>query len=155
MRRLPKILKATRPAAYTSEVGESFRPVMSPGLIKIMYGISWAYVIVDTASATYNVKDKGQEVMKYTCLDKAIWHTLASMVLPAFTIHTVVKFTGKLFKGIFGQKSKLAVWLPVFFGLGSIPFIIHPLDDLTDYLMNNTLRKSVYGDKLPKEATLH
>jgi len=147
------MLKIARPMAYASEVGESFRPIVSRNVVRFLYGISWAYVIVDTGVSTYEVKRFGQEAMQYTCLDKAIWHTFASMLLPAFTIHTIVHQSGNLFKKIFGKTSKLGVWLPVALGLCSIPFIIHPLDHLTDYVMDNTLREYVYKGKIPSVAS--
>lgn len=32
-------------------------------------------------------------------------------------------------------------WTPTFVGLGSIPFIVKPIDHLVDVLMDNTYRK--------------
>ena len=80
MRTIPKIMEISRPMAYASELGESFRSVVSPKFVRFMYGISWAYVTVDTVVKTYEVKDHGIEKMAYTFGDTALWHSLASMV---------------------------------------------------------------------------
>lgn len=88
--------------------------------------------------------------MAYTAADLAIWHTVASMALPAFTIHTIVHQSQK-----FIQKTramdKLKRFGPVGLGLACIPFIIHPIDHLTDWAMDNTLRK-LYSDKIKKHS---
>ena len=84
--------------------------------------------------------------MLYTCGDTALWHSIASMGLPAFTIHSIVKYSTLALKNT-QLDPKIKVAIPVVLGLGSIPFIIHPLDHITDYLMDNTIRK-LYHDKL-------
>ena len=33
-----------RYVAYTSDIGEAFRPVVPPWLVTAAYGVSWAYV---------------------------------------------------------------------------------------------------------------
>ena len=37
-------------------------------------------------------------------------------------------------------------YLPVAIGLSSIPFIVHPIDHFTDYLLDNTYRKILTKD---------
>jgi fission process protein 1 len=39
----------------------------------------------------------------------------------------------------------LKTWAPTFSGLGSIPFIVHPIDDFVDFVMDNTTRKWFEG----------
>jgi len=86
--------------------------------------------------------------MSLTFFDTFTWHILASMVLPAFTIHAIVENSKKLFLKANIQKTSIKKYGPTFIGLCSIPFIIHPLDHFSDYIMNNTIRK-IYCDKLP------
>lgn len=148
MRRLSTVMKQTRSMAYASELGESTRPVVNPMFVRFLYGISWGYVILDTTVKVYSVKDQGSEKMKFCALDTAIWHTFASMALPAFTIHAIVKYADKFIKKKVTPTSYLGRFGATVIGLASIPFIIHPLDHLTDFVMDNTLRK-VYADKLP------
>src|SRR6201996_9826960 len=41
------MLSAHRYVAYTSDIGESFRPIAHPILVRSAYGISWAYILGD------------------------------------------------------------------------------------------------------------
>ncbi|GME85835.1 unnamed protein product [[Candida] boidinii] len=55
--RLRTILLAShRYVAYTSDIGESFRNVVTPGFVKTCYGISWSYVTLDVAYSTWKAK---------------------------------------------------------------------------------------------------
>src|ERR1700742_3877271 len=47
------LLSAQRYVAYTSDIGESFRPVAHPWLIRSAYGISWAYLLGDVGHEGY------------------------------------------------------------------------------------------------------
>src|SRR5271156_2485753 len=47
------MLSAQRYVAYTSDIGESFRPVAHPWLVRSAYGISWAYLIGDVSHEGY------------------------------------------------------------------------------------------------------
>lgn len=49
------VLASTRYLAYTSDVGEAFRPVVHPKLVTASYGISWLYVLGDVAYEGYSV----------------------------------------------------------------------------------------------------
>jgi fission process protein 1 len=144
-----KNLQVLRPLAYASEVGESFRPITSSYIVKFLYAISWGYVFLDTGIRVHKVNDKSYEIISLTFFDSLTWHVLASMVLPAFTIHAIVENSKKLFKKSNIQNIPLKKYTPTVIGLCSIPFIIHPLDHFTDYLMNNTIRQ-FYCNKLPK-----
>ncbi|KAK9361387.1 mitochondrial 18 KDa protein-domain-containing protein [Lipomyces starkeyi] len=39
--RLQIVLAAQRYVAYTSDIGESFRPVVNPAVVSAVYGIGW------------------------------------------------------------------------------------------------------------------
>src|ERR1700761_9584260 len=47
------LLSAHRYVAYTSDIGESFRPIAHPWLIRSAYGISWAYLLGDVGHEGY------------------------------------------------------------------------------------------------------
>lgn len=71
------------------------------------------------------------------------WHTSASLVVPSITIHTFVNTVSKIpvFKTqIPGTKEKILKSVPSILGLGLIPFIIHPIDHGTDYVMDKFIR---------------
>lgn len=131
------LLSAQRYVAYTSDIGESFRPVAHPWLVRGAYGVSWAYLIGDVGHEGYKAylknrqtrypiepgvkiprrawdarseKDGGPPPMpepghvpaiddyRSVMVQRAIFQSLASMGLPAFTIHSIVKYSGKALK---------------------------------------------------------
>eukprot|EP01083_Nonionella_stella_P216714 778687_1 len=143
-----------RPMAYASEFGESVRPFVKRQVVNSLYGVSFLYVFADVSLACYSIRDKGREMRLYTALDQTIWHSMASIAMPALTIHQIVHYSKKYVAPrttrLFPKYGRFS---PIFFGLGAIPFIIHPLDHLADFIMNQTLRKYCYGDKI--EVYLH
>lgn len=133
-------MSAHRYVAYTSDIGESFRPIAHPWLIKGAYGISWAYLIGDVSHEGYKAYLRNQRIMhpgepgvvskratdareqvreehhttlggyqpghvpaiddyRSVMLQRAVFQSIASMGLPAFTIHSIVKYSGKALKG--------------------------------------------------------
>lgn len=138
------LLSAHRYVAYTSDIGESFRPVAHPWLIKGAYGVSWAYLAGDVSHEGYKAYLRNQRVMhpgepgvtskravdatdvgeskslgekagemnigykaghvpaiedyRSVMAQRAIFQTVASMGLPAFTIHSIVRYSGRALK---------------------------------------------------------
>lgn len=137
-------MSAHRYVAYTSDIGESFRPVAHPWLIRSAYGISWAYIIGDVSHEGYkaylrqekirhpeltvggpatratDASTAGKSVMRSVPLledwrtiavQRAIFQSLASMGLPAFTIHSIVRYSGRAMKNV--KNVKLRTWGPI------------------------------------------
>ena len=78
--------------------------------------------------------------------------------MPAITIHQIVHASQKYaVPKLSEMMPKYGRFAPIAFGLGSIPFIIHPLDHLADFIMNNTTRKYWYGDmiEVPEHDKAH
>lgn len=44
---------STRYLAYTSDVGEAFRPIVPPAIVTAAYGISWLYLGLDVGYEGY------------------------------------------------------------------------------------------------------
>ena len=125
--------------AYTSDIGESFRPVAHPWLIRGAYGISWAYLVGDVGHEGYKAYLRNQRVLhpgtpgvtamaatdarnqktplsgpghtgeepghvpaiedfRSVMVQRAIFQSVASMGLPAFTIHSIVRYSGRALK---------------------------------------------------------
>lgn len=171
------MLSAHRYVAYTSEIGESFRPVAHPTLIRSAYGISWAYIIGDVAHEGYKAYQRNKHVLAPPCDDyrkaaadtaasataagdttltstpvsqtqtagaeawsdtddvkdslipwttkripiredyktvmaeRAVFQVLASMALPAFTIHTIVRYAGRALRN--QRNTLIRTWGPV------------------------------------------
>ena len=86
------------------------------------------------------IVNKNDKYKNLYVIDLSIWHTGASLVFPAICINRFVHFTTNYLKKkrVFGNKV-----IPTFMALGLIPYIIHPIDELTDYLMDNSYRKYI------------
>ncbi len=136
------VMTTLRPTAYASEIGEALRRVTPLWFVNSMYGASILYVLVDTGVSTVSAyKNNPKQLVSnrkhatIVCADQIVWHSFASMVLPAVTIHTIVKYAGKLLRG-----TRYASVLPAAIGLASIPFIIHPLDNSVTLVMDKIVR---------------
>ena len=142
------LLSAQRYVAYTSDIGESFRPVAHPYLVRGAYGISWAYLIGDVSHEGYKAYERQQRILhpeltpgvpslratdaslggetirgkvpasedwRAIVVQRAIFQSLASMALPAFTIHSIVRYSGRAMKNV--KNARLRTWGPI--GVGS------------------------------------
>lgn len=150
------MLSAHRYVAYTSDIGESFRPVAHQNLVRAAYGISWAYILGDVSHEGYRAywnnqrvinpgleltpqqaKWSGQEQVvanpkepgtvcalddwRTVMVQRGIFQSIASMGLPAFTIHSVVRYSGQAMKKV--KNKTLRTWGPIGLGLAVVPFL--------------------------------
>jgi len=155
------LLSAQRYVAYTSDIGESFRPVAHPNLVRTAYGISWAYLVGDVAHEGYKAYCSNQKILhpylpreaaqeryndaksdiktvadesgvslmprKVTPLEdyrtvmvqRALFQGIASMGLPAFTIHSIVRYSGKALKN--AKNMRIRTYGPIGLGLAAVP----------------------------------
>jgi len=141
------LVSAHRYVAYTSDIGESFRPVAHPHLVSAAYGISWAYILGDVGHEGYKAYVRNQAVLhpkieapadtpaadtqitpaRVAPLDhwgtvmaqRAVFQSIASMGLPAFTIHSVVKYSGRAMKNV--KNVRIRTWGPIGLGLAIVP----------------------------------
>lgn len=126
---------------YANEVGESFRPIV-PKLVVPSYAVSFAYVCADTLDKT---KKEFKKTEAYgpaigTAVDTLLWQTLASVIVPGFTINRVVKASAYVIKRSAVASPPVVRWLPTAVGLGIIPLIIHPIDEAVDMVMDRSTR---------------
>lgn len=120
------LANSARYVAYSSDVGESLRPVMSPMLVNLTYGIAGAYILGDTAYSGYKKHCDGHssEVVAATCVHTAVFQIVASLALPAAIIHTAVHQTQHLLeKPRFAKNVTLVKYGPSGIGLAIIPFL--------------------------------
>ncbi|GAA6044411.1 hypothetical protein JCM8097_002749, partial [Rhodosporidiobolus ruineniae] len=125
----PVLISSSRYLAYSSDVGESFRPVVAPRAVTAAYGISWAYVGGDVAYEGYKASLKAKEyapeamasVVGLTVAKRAIFQATASMLLPSLTIHSIVKYSALAIKKQGIKSARVRQWLPSALGLGFIP----------------------------------
>ncbi|KAJ5128620.1 hypothetical protein N7448_002336 [Penicillium atrosanguineum] len=196
------LLSAHRYVAYTSDIGESFRPVAHPWLVRSAYGISWAYLIGDVSHegykaylrnrralvppgetykdaselpqdqiirgmATGNIAgplgesvsgEKEKELTPWSTTEislaedyrmvmakRALFQGIASMGLPAFTIHSLVRYSGTMVKG--AKSTLVRTWLPIGLGLAVVPSLPYlfdkPVEEAVDWAFGTALR--IYG----------
>jgi hypothetical protein len=84
---------------------------------------------------------------EYTCLiySFCIHLALASVMIPGATINMIVK-ASRLAASSAKLPVTAAAWGPTGVGLASIPFIIRPIDNAVDYLLDNTTRHWLVPD---------
>ncbi|KAG2382735.1 hypothetical protein C9374_005315 [Naegleria lovaniensis] len=133
------ITAGARYLAYTSDVGEAFRPIVHPLIVKGAYAISWAYVLGDVGLQTYNEKQKNSptSIILRTCTKTALFQSTASMLLPAVTIHQTVHWTAKLMLK-FGAKSRV---IPTAAGLAMLPLLPFMFDHPVEYVVDKLYDK--------------
>ncbi|KAF3767641.1 hypothetical protein M406DRAFT_97960 [Cryphonectria parasitica EP155] len=169
------LLSAHRYVAYTSDIGESFRPIAHPWLVRGAYGVSWAYILGDVSYEGYKAYLHNQRVLnpqlqlsdhqrKLTGLEpvaevptnvqpgtvsplenwktvmaqRAIFQSVASMGLPAFTIHSVVRYSGRALKD--AKNKTIRTWGPIGLGLAVVPFLPtlfdEPVESATEWIFH-------------------
>ncbi|KAF8974658.1 mitochondrial 18 KDa protein-domain-containing protein [Flammula alnicola] len=148
--RLRTALRAsTRYVAYTSDVGEAFRPVVPPWVVTAAYGISWLYLSGDVAYESYKTYHRGPSPVEaanfseptrigIAAVQRAAFQSIASMALPALTIHTAVAQSRKAFRHVTNPKIK--TWGPTVTGLAIVPILPylydHPVERATDHVFD-------------------
>lgn len=157
-----------RYVAYTSDIGESFRLAVPPWLVKACYGISWTYVLGDVSYEAWKTKmrQEGRYIpglrpwdtapapnpeailiakehgldWKEAGLKRGLFQSIASMGLPAFTIHSSVKYASN-----YAEKNiknvKLKTWGPVGVGLAIVPVLPYLFDKPVEYLLDAVFEK--------------
>lgn len=133
------IARAARYLAFTSDVGEAFRPVVKPLIVRASYGVSWLYCLGDVA---YETHKRSQEGMKGVDLvrfgtERATFQAVASMAIPAFMIHSQVKIVQRI-TNRFGVAQR---WGPSVAGLALIPFLPVLLDRPAELAIEWTFHK--------------
>lgn len=122
--------QGVRYMAYTSDLGESFRPVLKPWQVNLTYGVAAGYCLADSAYAGYCVSEAGEprSVVIAACAQRGVFQFVASLALPAVIIHTVVHQAQPLFRRpAFADMPRVAKYGPSGIGLAIIPFL--PLMD--------------------------
>ncbi|KAH3673641.1 hypothetical protein WICMUC_003544 [Wickerhamomyces mucosus] len=172
-RRLRTILQAShRYVAYTSDIGESFRPAVPSQIVSLAYGISWAYILGDVSYEAWKAKlrQEGRYVVglkpwnaappvnpeakaaaieadlpdwKLIATERALFQSIASMGLPAFTIHSTVKYATQFAnKNI--KNATLRLWGPIALGLSVVPILPTLFDKPVEHALGYVF-KEIHG----------
>lgn len=141
---------------YANEIGESFR-YQYPKYVVPSYIIAFGYCLADAMSTGHHTyyhrhrhnncnsgKEENEQLrIRRTIvgtLDTLLWQSLASVMIPGYVIHTIVKGTKYSIPKHVRVPIFISTWLPTIIGLGAIPFIVHPIDHSVDYVLDNTVR---------------
>ncbi|KAK3051194.1 hypothetical protein LTR09_007590 [Extremus antarcticus] len=159
------MLAAQRYIAYTSDIGESFRPVAHPNWVRGAYGISWLYLGGDVAHEGWKAYLRNQEILhpvvdasvkdpelrpaatgvvpaiddyRARMAERAVFQGVASMGLPAFTIHSIVRYSGRAMKNM--KNVRVRTWGPIGLGLAAVPalpFLFDkPVEQVTEWVFH-------------------
>lgn len=60
------IIASSRYVAYSSDIGEAFRPLTKPGFVRGAYAVSWTYILGDVAYAGYKASQQYQALASTT-----------------------------------------------------------------------------------------
>ena len=177
------MLSAHRYVAYTSDIGESFRPVAHPNIVRAAYGISWLYILGDVSHEGYRAYWHNQRILnpsleltphqekvtglpsvasnpkseagvvspledyRTVMVQRGIFQSLASMGLPAFTIHSAVRYSGQALKK--AKNKTVRTWGPIGIGLAIVPFLPtlfdEPVENAVEWLFHKGFE--AYGGK--------
>ncbi|KAJ6264252.1 hypothetical protein Dda_0396 [Drechslerella dactyloides] len=186
--RRPSIDQAVIPMADVSrvvrrsDIGESFRPVAHPWLVRSAYGVSWLYLTGDVGHEMYKAYLRNQEFLhkpppnlrpntpesfasgkppgsptevplkddyRVIGVQRAIFQSVASMLFPAVTIHSIVKYSGRAMKDV--KNVRLRTWGPIGLGLAvvpALPFIFdHPVEQAVEWGFDKAI--DAYEHKRP------
>ncbi|KAI6004040.1 mitochondrial 18 KDa protein-domain-containing protein [Pisolithus albus] len=144
--RLRTALRAThRYIAYTSDVGEAFRPLISPVVVKAAYGVSWLYLSADVSYEAYKAHKRGPFPSETAHLSeptriglvavkRALFQSIASMALPALTIHTIVARSKPLFSR--NKHPRIRTWGPTAVGLSVVPILPYLFDKPVEHAID-------------------
>lgn len=129
---------------YTNEVGESFR-YQFPRFVVPSYMLAFGYCFADSVTSgqkAYQTSNQNKSVALLATADTLLWQALASVMIPGATINAMVKATRYVLRQAPPSvPATVTTWLPTAIGLGSIPLIVHPIDQGVDYFMEHTFRK--------------
>ncbi|KAI4169862.1 MAG: hypothetical protein LQ343_005411 [Gyalolechia ehrenbergii] len=172
------LLSAHRYVAYTSDIGESFRPIAHPWLIKGAYGVSWAYLVGDVSHEGYKAYLRNQRILRpgvpgvtsvrasdatgsqpntepngfkpghipaiedyrSVMAQRAIFQSVASMGLPAFTIHSIVRYSGRALKDV--KNTRIRSYGPIGLGLACVPLLPYMFDKPVETAVEWTFHKA-------------
>jgi len=121
----------SRYLAYSSDVGESLRPVLPSWMVNACYGVAFAYVGCDVGYVGWKAHGEGKdnsEIGRAVTLEFS-FQVLASLLMPTVIIHTAVHQSQKLLKN--NKSAVLARWGPCLLGLALIPampYLDHPVE---------------------------
>jgi fission process protein 1 len=132
---------SSRYLAFSSDVGEAFRPVVHPQAVRFSYMLTWGYVFGDIGYSTYSaykLHPDNMDFVKDRAARATAFQLVGSVILPFMIIHTGVKQSSKLFDKLVPSLRFVRAWGPSAVGMAIIPFlpkfVDHPIEAAVDDL---------------------
>lgn len=128
--------------AFTSDVGEALRPVVSARLVNASYGVAFGYCVVDVGYEAYKLQKNNfvhevtghKMTMPQLVAERSTFQLAASLVGPAVLIHTCVDGTKHLLaRDFFKKMPRVVKWGPSAVGLAIIPLLPVYLDEPAEH----------------------
>jgi mitochondrial fission process protein 1 len=130
----------------------------SPEAVKQATGTNSKFTPVTVSAMTKNVHIPAIEDYRAVMIQRAVFQSLASMGLPAFTIHSIVRYSGRALKDV--KNAKLRTWgpigvshphpftssslTPIQLGLAAVPALPYmfdkPVEEATEWLFYNAFK---------------
>ncbi|KAL1116895.1 hypothetical protein AAG570_005364 [Ranatra chinensis] len=141
---------------YANEIGEAFRAVVHRRWVNLSYGVASGYVLCDAGSKAWNSWSKSDPCdsgrwrgAAVAGTDALIWQAFASVIIPGFTINRICAGTRWTIRRAYPylpcRVTRNAKWITVLVGLASIPYIIHPIDELVTAAMDASIRPIMHS----------
>ncbi|KNF04680.1 hypothetical protein PSTG_02166 [Puccinia striiformis f. sp. tritici PST-78] len=159
----PLLLPGTRYLAYTSDIGEAFRPVVNSKVVTGAYGISIAYVLGDVAyegwkghlQAQGDPNDNlviGLKVARRAAFQGTAIKTLFLRL--SLISHSAVRYSKKF---IFSNMANPRIQSigPTAVGLGIIPFLPTLFDEPVEHFVDKAfdqIERKVLGQSVPERS---
>lgn len=128
-------LQNARYTAYSSDVGEAFRPVVPEWAVKGTYGLAIAYIAGEVGLTTWREHKKPeatQETTLRTFVHATVFQGVASLALPMFIIHQAVHAAQVATK----RMGRFTKWGPTIAGLALIPALPYAVDEPCEHAID-------------------
>ena len=141
------LAKLSRYLAYSSDVGESVRPLVNKRFVNGAYGVAFVYVgwdIYHQSKKTFDETGDMNATLK-TAAETTIFQGLASLLIPSVSIHSGVKYSKELCKVMTKEmkgplKYRIMRFTPTLTGLAMIPLmplIDEPIEEMVHYVFRD------------------
>ena len=136
-----------RYTAYSSDVGEAFRPVVPDIAVKATYGLAIAYICGDIGLTTYKESLKPDGNATRTFVHSTIFQGVASLALPMVIIHQAVHAAQYATK----KMGRFTKWGPTIAGLALIPALPYVVDEPCEHAIDYAFDQ-VWPDEKKKKG---
>lgn len=121
--------EGARYVAYSSDVGEAFRPIAPSWAVSATYGLAIAYICGDVGYTSYRESQKPDGHVLRATAHATAFHACASLVGPAILIHQSVHAAQAVAK----RSGRFIRWGPTLTGLALIPLLPVVLDEPAEH----------------------